>query len=367
LGNLTYEVIVPTPHRPTRRAFLVGATATGLLAACGGDDDTDDGASPGSTATDATTSTGDGSAPPATDTGSAGAGPQTVEADFGPFTLAAAPERVVTGYDTDTDVAIVLGLPLAGAPGARGTADRPFPEYQPAEALEGVTRIATFSPELNLEQVAAARPDLILDGAFGLEERYDDLAAIAPTLSYNGALSDGWRAALRLVGTALGRSAEAETFVADYEERAAAIAARVAADRGGAKVALVYVAGPGTFSVDSLQLNQTHITFTEAGFTLGDAVPETFDEVQQYTLERVDVLADVDVLLLSVDVFYSGAEASTLERDRGPWQELLDSPLWRSIPAVAAGNQFEVPAELIFASPLTAAANLDLIEATLLT
>jgi iron complex transport system substrate-binding protein len=349
-------IVLPSPARPTRRAFLLGATATGLLVACGDDDETAGPRGPGSSTTGAV---GTATTAPAD-------GPRPVEADFGPFALAAPPARVVAGYDTDTDVAIVLGLPLAGAPGARGTADRPFPEYQPAEALVGVTRVATFSPALNLEQVAAARPDLILDGAFGLEERYDDLSAIAPTLSYNGAVSEGWRAGLRLVATALGREAEAEAFVAEYDERAAAIAEQVATEWGGAKVALLYVAGPGTFSVDSLQLNQTHTTFVEAGFALSDAVPETFDDVQQYTLERVDVLADVDVLLLSIDVFYAGPEASTLERDRAPWADLVDSDLWRTIPAVAAGHQYDVPSELIFASPLTARANLDLIESVLL-
>ncbi|WP_197519699.1 ABC transporter substrate-binding protein [Pseudonocardia sp. HH130630-07] len=96
---------------------------------------------------------------------------------------------------------------------------------EPAERLLGP--IAGFS----LERIAAQRPDLIVGQVDLLDGKYDQLGAIAPTVTV-GVRRDGWRSSCALVGRALGR-----------EDAAAAAAARTGAVLGRERAALSSLAG----------------------------------------------------------------------------------------------------------------------------
>lgn len=325
----------PTARAATRRQVLLGTGALSLLAACG-----------------------------AAPTPAPGAATRTAEGDFGPVALPADPRRVVAGYDTDTDTALVLGLTLVGAPGARGSATLPFPEYQPADRLAGVQRLATFLPEPDFESIAGTAPDVILDGAFGVPERYDTLSAIAPTLSYATANYSDWRDGLRLVAQAFGREAQAEQFVGDYQRRADALRTRVQQRYPGRTTATFY-GGDGGGLVADLATGQTHATMLDCGFTTAPGVVPTDDTPKDFAQERLGDLAGVDVIVLSVDIAFETGETE-FERTTSTYDSVRGSELWTRLPAVAAGRVFEAPAELGFPSPLTALANLDFVENTLL-
>ncbi|OLT14083.1 hypothetical protein BJF78_19955 [Pseudonocardia sp. CNS-139] len=321
----------------TRRQLLAGAGAFFALAACG---------APGQVA------------PPAAVT-------RTADGDFGPVTLPADPQRVLAGYDTDTDVALVLDLPLVGAPGARGSGDLPFPDYQPADRLGGVQRVATFLPEPNLEAMAALRPDCIIDGAFGVQERYDALTRIAPTMSYNTALYTDWRDGLLLVAQAFGREAKAQEFLDAYAARAAALRPRVEERFPERSAAVFYARDGGGVTID-VPSNQVLASMVDCGFTRAEVVPASNEAGgAEVSLERLGDLAGVGVLVRTVDLRFGGAGPTT-ERDLEPYAPLAGSELWARVPAVAGGRLVDVPAELGFPSPLTALATLDFVEGTLL-
>lgn len=318
----------------TRRQVLAGAGLLAALAACAP------------------------SAPPAPP------GTRTTEGDFGPVEMPVDPQRVVAGYDTDTDVALVLGLTLVGAPGARGSATLPFPEYQPADRLTGVERIATFLPEPSFEAIAALAPDAILDGAFGVQDRYDTLSAIAPTLSYSVANYTDWRDGLRLAGQAFGRDEQAARFIDEYEQRAAGLRARVQ-ERYPDRNAAVFYPGDGGGLVADIPSNQTLAAMIDCGFVAAPGVVPVDDEPGAFAAERLGDLAGVDVVVLSRDLAFEAGE-TTFQRVSGDYDAVLASPLWAALPAVAAGRVHDVPAELGFPSPLTATASLDFVERVLL-
>lgn len=291
---------------------------------------------------------------------------RTVEGGFGPVALPVSPRRVVAGYATDMDVALVLDLPLVGGPGARGSAAEAFAPYQPEEALADVVKVTTF-PEANFEQIAALQPDCIIDSAGGGDRRrYDLLSAIAPTFDYTAVVSDpgtyrsNWRAGLLAVAEAFGRPEAAEDAIAAYDERAAALRERLAERWAGATFALLGSYEPGLVWVSDTQMHPALILSEDLGLEPAPVMPAHYDDRPNLSLERLDLL-DADLLFVRVEPAEEGAG-----RNRSVLDGVQASPLWRRLPAVAAGNVVEYEAELFYASPLTAAAFLGVVEAALL-
>ncbi len=130
----------------TRRGFLAGGAALGLLVGCGG---------------------GQPVAGPASST-PAGDFPVRVEHLFGTTEIPRAPQRVVALSTTDTDAAPALGVPPVLAPAAYG-AESGVPAPWLAEVIDGADVRVLGTPggdqggsDLPFEQIAAVGPDVIL-------------------------------------------------------------------------------------------------------------------------------------------------------------------------------------------------------------
>lgn len=271
------------------------------------------------------------------------------------------PQRIVAGYTTDVDVALILELPLIGACGARGSGAQPFAPYQPAEKLTNVTRITTF-PEANLEQIAALQPDLIIDSVGNyIEGRIELFTQIAPTFDASAAYGEGWRPYLRAVGAAFGREELAEGFISDYESRVADLKTRLTEAWPAASFAVVATFEPSTFMMRPLESQPVRILQTELGLQPVATVPPTFAEQQSLSIERLDLLQEADFIFAQVDPKDEGEG-----RDRTILDGVMASPLWQQLAAVQAGQIIEYDAELFYDSPLTASAFLDTVEAALL-
>jgi iron complex transport system substrate-binding protein len=324
--------VLPGIEDITRRDFLVGGAAALLLGSCG--------------------SSGRNEAYGET---------RTVETPAGAVEVPVNPRRVVPGYTTDADVALVLDLPLVGAPGATGFASQEFATYH-RERLEGVEKVTT-SPEPNLEEIAALRPDLILDSYpyEGFEDRYESFSRIVPTLNVGGAWSKGWKPYLTAVAGVFEREDLAEDFIAGYDERVPGLRERLAGRWEGARFALVGSYEPGTVYLEAAGSQPGVILSEDLGIAPSSGIPESPSDEGNISLERLDTIEDADIILLRVDPAQKGEG-----RDRAFLDEALASPLWQRLPAVRAGNVFEYNAELYYNSPLTARAFLDYVERTLL-
>ncbi|MBA2691631.1 MAG: ABC transporter substrate-binding protein [Rubrobacter sp.] len=261
-----------------------------------------------------------------------------------------------------------MDLPLVGGGTARGLARQPFARYQPEDRLEDVERLGTF-PEANYEQIASVQPDCIIDSTTNDREQYERLSQIAPTFNFNeilygeGSLAD-WPRALKSVAKVFGRGNVAEQVLSDYEERAADLRARLAERWAGATFAVVGGGEPGTLNINYLNSQPLLILSEELSLAPAEFVPETYEEYLEegrLSLERIDLLQEVDLLFVRVEVSQAGPG-----RDRGVVAPMLESPLWKRLPAVRAGQVHEFDAELFYASPLTATAFLDAVENSLL-
>jgi iron complex transport system substrate-binding protein len=161
---------LPEIDDATRREFLIGAAGLLLLpAACGGSGQDAGGDRSGQT--------------------------RTIEHALGTTQVPAEPRRVFVSHGVVVDTALALGVEPVGAFnfGTRGNfLDDRLPDD--AEVLGG--------PTPNLEAIAALEPDLILDIDLNVEETYDELSRIAPTVAVPFDSTGAWQR----IGRAVGRS-----------------------------------------------------------------------------------------------------------------------------------------------------------------
>jgi iron complex transport system substrate-binding protein len=205
--------------RPTLIALLLGAALA--LTACGDDDES--GAAPAATA-DATA-----------------AFPVTIKSQFGTTEIPAQPERVVTSGNADTDIALQLGIfPVAQSEYA-GFPDGVPPWREPL--LDGrEIPLIKYNPDgYDVEETLSYEPDLVLN-SFLTETDWNGLHEAVPTVSpdYETDPSDY----VRMLGKALGRSAQAEELVQETEAKIAAVADEHPETKG-VEIAIGYVGEPG--------------------------------------------------------------------------------------------------------------------------
>ena len=305
------------------RARVVGAL-TGLLAAvlvaCGAPP-TPNQAAPGPSNADA-------------------AFPVTIAHKFGSTTIPAPPQRVVT--IGDEDVAYALGVTPVGILRDTQTPDGVPPWLQDRVDLSKTALIdlagggaeGEGSGEVNLEQIVALKPDLILAiDDFALEQDYPKLSQIAPTVGYEtvwGAQS--WQEQTLVGAKALGREERGRQVVAETE---AAIRMVRDANPGlvGKTVTFSYAYEPG--KIVTLQSDQDPAVkmLQDLGMTIPPSVRDLPDIAAgnpggALSFENISLL-DADVVVM----LYAGDDL----------QRLVENfQLFRNLRAVQDGRYFVI-------------------------
>ncbi|MBN9179458.1 MAG: ABC transporter substrate-binding protein, partial [Microbacterium sp.] len=199
--------------------------------------------------------------------------PVTVTHRLGTTVIPAAPTRVVALGVPDLDVAAALGVVTVAALASPYTADGVWP-WDAGKVDPARTTLLTGTPgQLDLEKIAALRPDLILaHSTAGVDDIYPKLAEIAPTVvDSRGVLADPWQDETIAIGTALGRADQARTLVADVERR---LADTASAHPGlsGAGYVIGWAREPGTVTVTGRPDDITAALFGALGMHLPDSV-----------------------------------------------------------------------------------------------
>jgi len=270
---------------------------------------------------------------PAGPGGEPAAGGRTVEHPLGTAVVPEAPQRIVSlDSNGGLQVGLELGVPLIASETLQGAA--PVPPYLPAPA-------AGFTPlgfnQLNLEQLVAMGPDLIIGNTQRVEEHYDRLAAIAPTVAYaNAGRGAVWQDAVRTIGDVFGAGAEIDRRLAAYAERVDRVRSAHAEVIDRYTVALL------RFTTDELRIVRGQVfgsaVLADAGMT---RPPSTDLASPQQTYvpigdETVGVLADADVLL-----YFLGGGGLVDEADT-TFERYTAGGLWEQLPAVRAGRVAQV-------------------------
>lgn len=259
-------------------------------------------------------------------TAASAAFPVTIPHAFGETTIDAPPERVVTWGWGSTDAAIALGVIPVAIPfeSYGGNAQGVLPWIAEALKDRGVATptVLPDSEEPPYEEIAAAKPDVILAPLSGVSKKqYELLSAIAPIVAYPGeAWTTPWRENIEIVGTALGRDAQAEELLADIDAKFAD-KAEAHPELAGKTVAMVWDAD-GTFYV--YKKADSRVEATEAlGLVSAPSVDAlaTGGDTFYYTLsyEKLDELTS-DILVSFADTqklsdaFVDSAHGRTMEQ-----------------------------------------------------
>lgn len=253
--------------------------------------------------------------------------PVTVEHRFGSTTIPAPPKRVVT--IGDEDIAYALGVTPVGIVRDTQTPSGVSARLQGLVDLSKTTLLdvptgaeGEGAPGVNIEQVAALQPDLILAiGDFGLELDYPNLSKIAPTVGYKtvwGAQS--WQEQTMVGAKALGLEERGRQEVAKTE---ADIRAARDANPGlvGKSIAFSYAFAPG--QVVTLKSNQDPAVklMEELGMQIPPSVRNLPDISPgnpggALSFENISLLdADVVVMLYATDELREQVEALELFRN----------------------------------------------------
>lgn len=265
----------------------------------------------------------------------------TLTSPYGETTLKEKPEKVAVVSAVDLDIALALGVVPVISP-QYGDAELDPWETEALEELDEKNLITYDSTDgVDYEAIAVAEPDVILaTSGWTLDADYEQLAKIAPIVSYTGA--DGltamtWEQRTESAAVALGRS-----------DRAKEVIGGIAAEFDAAAAANPELAGT-TFTYAVIHPEQiTYISyegsdvtfFTKLGLTLPKRAADFSETSAAVSRENLDLL-DADILLMG----YPFGDEGLLTRS-----DLEEDALFRQIPAVAAGRYAVI--DDLFASPL---------------
>lgn len=232
-----------------------------------------------------------------------------------------APERVVVLTNEGTEALLALGVtPVGAANSWNGD-----PWWDHIEAAMGDAQPVGKESAVNLELVAALEPDLILGNAQRHEEIYPQLSVIAPTV-VSEELRGDWKINFRLYAEALGLEAQGDAVIARYDAAVAGLQESLGAALQEEVSVVRFLPGQiRIYQLDSfsgvllqdLGFQRPPIQNVEdfAIFTGKESIPDMDgDRIFHFTWETGD----------------GAGEALA--------QDVLNDPLWQSLPAVQAGK-----------------------------
>jgi iron complex transport system substrate-binding protein len=290
------------------RALLPALTALVLaLASCGGD-------------SDPATPTGTGTAAAAAGGGAdAGAFPVSISHKYGTTTVKTEPKRIIVAGLREQDALLALGVvPVATTEWFGKHPGAIFPWATDKLGDAKTPKVLSNTDGLEVEEIAAQRPDLILAVYSGMTKKeYAALSKFAPVIAQpKGQVDYGstWQEETTITGKAVGRGKRAASLVAATEKLIADTAAAHPEFKGRTAANIndyqgIFVYGPQDVRTRML---------VDLGFTYPDALRKAFSKEYggQLSEERTDAV-DVDALVWFADGDRSVAELKKAPAYRG--------------------------------------------------
>lgn len=314
-------------------AAVAALLVMGTLAACGTENDGDSSASGPASATAAATgpaaATETAAAPEtaaaADGTEQAGSETRVVKDEFGEVTVPAHPQRIAAIYLEDYLQAL----------GVTPVVQWYNPTWGKQDYLN--LDVPLFDNSGDIEKLLAQSPDLIfVDGAVD-RAAYDQYSKVAPTYRMPESVLQDSEQILQTIADVIGMPEKAETVLAEYEAKVADAKAKLQEKVGGKTVAVIRVnVGDRTIALFGVKNRYAgSFLFDTLGLTPHPLVAK-MTEFQEILSEEAFASLDADYII----VIPSNGNWETKENQDA--FTLLDSPLWKNVPAFKNGHVYKV-------------------------
>lgn len=258
----------------------------------------------------------------------------TVEHAMGTTTIKGTPKKVVILSNEGTEALLALGVKPVGA--VQSWLGDPWYDHIKND-MKGVEVVGVES-EVNVEKIAALKPDLIIGNKLRQEAVYEQLSAIAPTV-FSETLRGDWKDNFSLYAKALNLEEQGNEVLADYDKKVTDLKEKLG-DKANKEVSVVrFMAGKSRiYYTDSF----SGVIFNELGFKRAAEQAELFTPDNKLGNLAIEVGKEVIPKMDADYLFYFTYAPNGDQQALNTAKEWTNDPLWKNLNAVKGGNAYEV-------------------------
>jgi iron complex transport system substrate-binding protein len=250
---------------------------------------------------------------------------RTIEHVMGTTEIKGEPTKIVILTNEGTEALLTLGVKPVGA--VKSYTGDPWYDHI-KDKMEGVQNVGGES-QVNIEAIAALKPDLIIGNKMRQEKIYDQLSAIAPTV-YSDTLRGEWKSNFEFYAKVLNKEVEGQEIVKKFDDKVTSIA-KLAGDNLKKEISIVRFM-PGKTRI--------YLGDTFSGTILkqiGFARPEN-QRSDDFTIEiGKERLNEADGDIMFYFTYETGnGEGNTREK------EWLEDPMFKNLNVIKNGKAFRV-------------------------
>lgn len=258
----------------------------------------------------------------------------TIEHAMGSTTIDKTPERVVILSNEGTEALLALGVTPVGA--VQSWLGDPWYVHI-SDKMKDVEVVGTES-EVNLEKIAALKPDLIIGTKIRQEAIYDQLNAIAPTV-FSETLRGDWEDNFTLYSKALNLEEQGNEVLSQFDAHVEKVKQSLG-DKVNQEISVVrFMAGKSRiYYTDSF----SGVIFDKLGFQRTAPQAELFEADTKLGNLAIEVGKEVIPKMDGDVLFYFTYAPQGDQAALDTAKEWTNDPLWKNLSAVKSGNVHEV-------------------------
>jgi len=251
---------------------------------------------------------------------------RVIEHAMGTTEVKGTPERIVILTNEGTEAILALGVKPVGA--VQSWTGNPWYNHIENDMTDVVN--VGFESQVNLEEIAALKPDLIIGNKMRQEKVYDQLSLIAPTV-FSERLRGDWRENFEFYAKALDKEELGQEVLSNFDKKVEDIANK-AGERLNTEVSVLRFMPGGKARIYLGDSFSGHI-FSKLGFNRPENQPidEFAEEIGKERLKE----ADGDVIFYFTYDTGDGEGLATEEN----W---INDPLFKSLEAAKNNKVFRV-------------------------
>ncbi|MFJ7975917.1 ABC transporter substrate-binding protein [Peribacillus sp. NPDC096379] len=258
----------------------------------------------------------------------------TVKHAMGETTIPEKPKRIVVLTNEGTEALLAMGVKPVGA--VKSWLGDPW--YDHIKDDMGEVEVVGTELEVNLEKIAALKPDLIVGNKVRQESIYEKLSAIAPTV-FSETLTGKWKENFSLYSKAINSEDKGNEVLQQFDNHVAAVKDKLG-DKVNQEVSVVrFLAGTSyVYYTDSF----SGVLFDQLGFKRAEQQKELFkanNKLGNFSVEAgKELIPKMDGDILFYFTYAPDGDQKAIDTAK----EWTSEALWKNLNAVKKGHAYEV-------------------------